>query len=801
MAILFDQQKEIKLYHTSPEPDLKLEKSIVIDDNNLPKIFALSKDAIWSVCQCENEGILIRTISLWSEQGEEDKSFLHKLDSSTYHETCQVHSFHLNDKNLLVILKNVTEFSYHVYRLNNQISLTKVNSNTFKASNQAKEGRINIDGSLICLVDHDDGLLLINVNTNNTFNYSCSSIESSHVLWSLNEALLFGLIINGFATLFICNEKSTTPKMYTQIALDQDIRLIGLKIPTVYLYENNASKLISQNIEEFEGLQLDDISLIINYASSGVLDLNKLTEKVDRSSSIKTSKKLWLNLAKTAVKTRDIQTGLICMSKLKNARVVQDIEQCSTNNPKELKALALLAMNLHLYNEAEKFLLESGDKHALSHFYQSRNEWKKAIDCVDKLNYKNLCYNYAKYLENEEGNLSEAIKYYQLSGTHVFEVPRMLFDVEDNSILESYCIGEASGSCEPEDNIKLIQWWGQYCESIGDINKALIAYEKADDYYNLVRLLCYADQTERACSILSSHLSSNGSSSSIEAAMLHLGRHLQTSSPLEAISYYLSSGAVSHAIRVCQEQGLIKDLAKIIINFGSKEDGIDFLAKYADSKKVDESLLVQLYHKSCQLDNAVQLCLKSNLLSQLRDVLEAEIQDAETHQNLRQYLSEKTVSMALDSLKSNSTMIDIIIDLILLSKGDKSAIKDVILQSNVEINDKLIEKVENIVDRNKDANLIAILAETALKQGQYSVAAKLYNSIEDRLNSVKALIRTGETSKIIQYANIARDKTVFKIVANYLQTTNYKDEKIIAKFYQKAKATVELERFRSKNIQ
>lgn len=788
VAILLDKENELKVYRTSHEPDLKEEKVLFLESSTV--IIAIDNDAVWSVNQSEDDGTFIQRISLWSDE----KNIVNKLDSSPYHNSPQVHSFHLNGKNLLVMLKSPLEFSYHIYQLRNDSGLTKLKSNSFQASNQAKEGRINIIGSLICIVD-DDTILLINVETNFITKYGCSAIESSHVFWSINEPRSFVIVINGFATVFICSEKNTILKMYTQIALDDDTRLIGYKLPHIYLYQPSSSELQSHTIDEFLDLNEEAIDVIMDFITGGTLDLSKFVQNlgVDTASA---SKKVWENLAKIAVRSRDVKTGIFCMSKMRNARVVQDMKNRLSTDHHDLKAVALMAMNLNLYDEAEKYLKECGDKHALSQYYQSRNQWLKALDCVDKLNYKNLCHNYAKYLENEEGNLNEAIKYYQLSGTHVFEVPRMLFDVEDNSILESYCIGEGCGNCDPEDKIKLIQWWGQYCESLGHINEALKAYENAKDYYNLVRLLCYTGQTERARTVLASH-DTNGSTS-MEAAMLHLGRHMETSSPLEAISYYLTSGAVSHAIRVCKSNNLVKDLAKIIINFGNRDDAIDFVENYcSQNDEIDDGLLVQLYYQCSLLDTAVQLCLKAKLWSQLRDILNKEMDLIKSSRGNLQYLSEPTVSMALEQLKSDSTIIDVVIDLILLSKGEKSSIKDVIIESNVEISEQLIEKVEKIVGKNEDNNLKVILAETALKQGQYFVAAKLYNSIDDRLNSVKALIRTGETKKLIQYANIARDKNVFKVVANYLQTINYQDSNLISTFYQKAGAANELQRFKS----
>ncbi len=60
-------------------------------------------------------------------------------------------------------------------------------------------------------------------------------------------------------------------------------------------------------------------------------------------------------------------------------------------------------------------------------------KWDKAINIAenyDKINLKNTFYRYAKFLESE-GEYEKAIVFYQKSGNHGFEVPRMLMGHPD----------------------------------------------------------------------------------------------------------------------------------------------------------------------------------------------------------------------------------------------------------------------------------------------------------------------------------------------------------------------------------
>lgn len=57
---------------------------------------------------------------------------------------------------------------------------------------------------------------------------------------------------------------------------------------------------------------------------------------------------------------------------------------------------------------------------------------------------------------------------------------------------------------------------------------------------------------------------------------------------------------------------------------------------------------------------------------------------------------------------------------------------------------------------------------------------------------MRALLKSGDTEKIVNFANIARSKDIFVMAANYLQTVNWKEDPEIMKqivvFYTKGQA-------------
>ena len=95
-------------------------------------------------------------------------------------------------------------------------------------------------------------------------------------------------------------------------------------------------------------------------------------------------------------------------------------------------------MILGMPEEAEQLFSRCKRYDLLNKFYQDSGQWDKALEIAnthDRIHLRSTFYNYAKHLE-KKGDISSAIHNYEKSGTHRFEVPRLLF--EDWNILEAY---------------------------------------------------------------------------------------------------------------------------------------------------------------------------------------------------------------------------------------------------------------------------------------------------------------------------------------------------------------------------
>lgn len=101
---------------------------------------------------------------------------------------------------------------------------------------------------------------------------------------------------------------------------------------------------------------------------------------------------------------------------------------------------------------------------------QANGNPEDAIDVAekfDRINLKNTYYSAAKYYE-AASNFENAIEFYEKSGTHCKEVPRMLLEAQRLSDLETYV--------NRKQEKELYLWLGQYKESIGELEDAVKYY-------------------------------------------------------------------------------------------------------------------------------------------------------------------------------------------------------------------------------------------------------------------------------------------------------------------------------------
>jgi intraflagellar transport protein 140 len=124
-------------------------------------------------------------------------------------------------------------------------------------------------------------------------------------------------------------------------------------------------------------------------------------------------------MAVMCVKTRRLDVAEVCLANMGNAKGAKALKEAK-GEPEAEAQLAVVAIELGLYDEAEQLYIACKRHDLLNKFYQAKADWKKALETAqkfDRIHLRTTHYNYAKYLEGI-GDTVNAIKQYEASETH-----------------------------------------------------------------------------------------------------------------------------------------------------------------------------------------------------------------------------------------------------------------------------------------------------------------------------------------------------------------------------------------------
>ncbi|CAJ1080882.1 intraflagellar transport protein 140 homolog [Xyrichtys novacula] len=478
------------------------------------------------------------------------------------------------------------------------------------------------------------------------------------------------------------------------------------------------------------------------------------------------SKAVWENMARMCVKTRRLDVARVCLGNMGNARAAKALKEAEAE-PEPEAQVAMLAIQLGMLEDAEKLYKSCQRYDLLNGFYQASGQWKHALETAenqDRIHLRTTYYNYAKYLESM-GDKALALAYYEKSDTHRVEVPRMLQD--DTGSLEIYV-----------NKIKdknIYKWWAQYLESQLDMDSALRFYERAQDYLSLVRVYCYMENIEKASEI--------ANDTGDRAASYHLARHYEGHDDIkQAVHFYTRAQAYNNAIRLCKENGLDDQLMNLAL-LSNPEDMME-AACYYEEKGTHMDRAVSLYHKAGYVSKALELAFSTQQFSALQVIAE----------DLNENSDPALLARCSDFFITHSQY-DKAVELLVAAKKYHQAL-EVCVNQNLTITDELAERM-SIIDSNdlsEEARkeLLERIADCCMRQGNYHLATKKYTHAGNRIKAMKALLKSGDTEKIVFFANLSRQKELFIMAANYLQSLDWRKQpeilKTIIGFYTKGRA-------------
>ncbi|XP_074867277.1 intraflagellar transport protein 140 homolog isoform X3 [Carettochelys insculpta] len=486
-----------------------------------------------------------------------------------------------------------------------------------------------------------------------------------------------------------------------------------------------------------------------------------------RSIKLIKSETVWEKMAHMCVKTQRLDVAKVCLGNMGHARGAKAVREAE-QEPEVEARVAMLAVQLGMLEDAERLYKNCKRFDLLNKFYQASDQWQKAIEVAethDRVHLRTTFYNYAKHLEaTAEHTL--ALSYYEKSDTHRFEVPRMFS--EDLQALETYVNKMKDKS--------LWKWWAQYLESQSDMESALRYYELAQDYFSLVRIYCFQGNIQKAAEI--------ANETGNWAASYHLARQYESQDEIkQAVHFYTRAQAFNNAIRLCKENSLDDQLMNLAL-LSSPEDMIE-AACYYEEKGEQMDRAVMLYHKAGHFSKALELAFATQQFGALQLIAE------DLDENSDPALLARCSDFFMEHAQHEKA-----VELLLAGKKYHEALQ-LCLNHNLTITEDMAEKMTVSKDSKELSEesrkeLLEQIADCCMRQGNYHMATKKYTQAGNKLKAMRALLKSGDTEKIVFFAGVSRQREIYIMAANYLQSLDWRKDpeimKNIISFYTKGKA-------------
>ncbi|OAD53382.1 hypothetical protein WN48_10260 [Eufriesea mexicana] len=555
---------------------------------------------------------------------------------------------------------------------------------------------------------------------------------------------------------------------------DENCRILGVHSPYIIILNSEKSIERISKVTKLLMRDFEELGTCDSVTKKAILDFSfhiSVANMEEAFKSIKSIKNegIWKSLARMCVKTKQLNMALLCLGHMKQARAARALREAMQDDSLNLEAkVGTLAVELGLYNDAERLFREAKRLDLLGKLFEARNKFKEAIELArneNKICEKTSYYNYAKALE-QENKIAEAIEMYTKADCHRFEVPRMLL-VRPRELL-TYL----NNSEDPE----IKNWHAQYIESTGDMEGALKLYEQAKNTLAMTRLLCYFGREDEVSELVSR--------TNHAASAYHLAAHYESKNNVtQAIHFYTIAKAYTNAIRLCKEHDMFEELWPLAV-LAPRQSQIDVAKYYEENDQSDKAVL--LYHKAGLLHKALDIAFKTKQYSALQLIImdvNADSDPALIEKCADYFVQNDQIEKAVDLLATGRKYLEA---LELMQKHS--------ILLNEDLAEKMtLDKVDNDIDREKiRISILERIGEIAFEQGNYHLATKKFTQAGNKLRAMKALLKSGDTEKICFFAQVSRQREIYIMAGNYLQSLDWQNQpevlKNIINFYSKGKA-------------
>ncbi|KAF4740487.1 hypothetical protein FOZ62_001705, partial [Perkinsus olseni] len=628
-------------------------------------------------------------------------------------------------------------------------------------------------------------------------------VESSSSISRINTLLLFILDDSGSGQIVLqgthpCRTPSGTAALPVAIAT-----------PYIYFYDSSAGSVSKVCQRSFAGMESACDGPQGASTAKALIDFSFYLAKGNADAAYRAvraveSLAVWENLCRMAVKTRQLQVARRCLGRIQvsgegsgggpvssapaaalRASFVLRDGDAKADFATDDEELAAIAVHLDMIEEAEELYRQAFDYFKLNKLYQRLGRWSDAIavaEVHDRMHLSSTHFACAKSLE-AKGDVEGALKNYEKAGpAGLSEIPRMFLRFGLLQPLKDYV--------QRVQKPFLYKWYGQYLESTGKAKEAEGYYHQAEDWAALVRLswaksdldgarkICRdsgdSNATYQHAKYLQDYCTAPGGQCSPEGKVFERrtmpGVEGKEELLKEVVDGYSYSGRVGVALRLAQAYDMEAELIKLSMQAvysdegagGTATAGAMQAARFYETKG-DYARAAALYQKIGQTDKAISLCLATeqhDALRKLADYLTPETTDQATMERCAKVLIEqKYYDKAVQLLASSKQL-----------ENAVAMCKDYDVPITEELAEKLTPKDR---DHPKYRELLLAIGDLSKQHGLYALACKKFTQAGDKIRAIKALLRSGDTEKIIFYAQTARAKEVYVLAANSLQSLDW----------------------------
>ncbi|CAG04347.1 unnamed protein product, partial [Tetraodon nigroviridis] len=294
--------------------------------------------------------------------------------------------------------------------------------------------------------------------------------------------------------------------------------------------------------------------------------------------------------------------------------------------------------------------------------------------------------------------------------------------------------------------------YARHLESIGDKSSALTFYEKSDTHRVEVPRMLQDDTLS-----LETYVKEKNDKSIYK----WWAQYLESQSDMDsALHFYSLAEDYFSLVRVYCYMEDIQKASEIANDTGDRAASYH-LARYYEGHD-DIRQAVHFYTRAQAYNNAIRLCKENGLDDQLMNL--ALLSNPEGMMEAACYYEGKDPPLG---------------------------------RANLTITEELAEKLtvtdcKDLPDETRK-ELLQRIAECCMRQGNYHLATKKYTQAGNKLKAMSALLKSGDTEKIVFFANVSRQRELFIMAANYLQSLDWRKNpeilKTIIAFYTKGRAS------------